>query len=153
MIIPVCPNSLKMGYYLLSLYHTCVLTSHWSNLSIASPNLSCELLTDKMILLTKCFSAIWFLTIWTTWENSDFVWESRLSSLFSKINRSYNRHDVSATIWDQKFLLKSDLYGSDRLYLDIKMKVSPMASTWWTRFWPTIYTHQMMTLKLNLSYN
>ncbi len=29
-----------------------------SNLSIASPNLSCELLTDKMNLLIKCSSAI-----------------------------------------------------------------------------------------------
>ncbi len=29
-----------------------------SNLAIASPNLSCELLTDKMNLLIKCSSAI-----------------------------------------------------------------------------------------------
>ncbi len=32
-----------------------------------------------------------------------------LSSLFSKINWSYNIHNVSAAIWDQKILLKSDL--------------------------------------------
>ncbi len=67
-------------------------------------------------------------------------WKICLSSLYSKINWSYNCHNVSATIWDQKFLLKSDLYGSDLLYLDIKMKVSPMASTLWTQFWPTIYS-------------
>ncbi len=74
----------------------------------------------------------------------------RLSSLFSKINWSYNRHNVSATIWDQKFLLQSDLYCSDCLHLDIKMNVSPMAST---RCWPTIYILQMITLKLHLAYN
>ncbi len=53
--------------------HICHLT--W-RLSTASPNLSCELLTDKMILLTKCSSAIWFLTIRTTWEYYDFPWEN-----------------------------------------------------------------------------
>ncbi len=42
-----------------------------------------------------------------------------LSSLFKKINWNYNLHDVSATIWDKNFLLNSDLYGSDRLHLDI----------------------------------
>ncbi len=100
---------------------------------------------------------------WSGWQNflrqCDF-WPSELhekivtmfgkihlSSLFSKINWSNSRHDVSATIWDQKFLLKLDLYGSHLLHLVIKMKVSPMASTWWTRFWPTIYILQMMTLK------
>ncbi len=48
------------------------------NLYIVSPNLSCKFLTDKMNLLIKCFSAIWFLTIWTTWENSDFAWKNLL---------------------------------------------------------------------------
>ncbi len=45
--------------------------STWK-LSTTSPNLSCELLTYNTKLLTKCSSAIWFLTIWTTSENSDF---------------------------------------------------------------------------------
>ncbi len=35
----------------------------------------------KMNLLIKCSSAIWFLTIWTTWENSDFAWEKLILSL------------------------------------------------------------------------
>ncbi len=83
----------------------------------------------------------------------DLLEKIHLSSFFSKINWSYNRHDVSATIWDQKFLIKSDFHGSDCLHLDIKRKVSPMASTWWTWCWPTIYIRQMMTLKLNLAYN
>ncbi len=113
-----------------------------TNLSIAFPNLSCELLTDKMNLLIKCSLAIWFLTIRTTWENSVFTWEnSFLSSLFSKKKWSYNRHNVFAAIWDQTFLLKSDLYCPDYRHLGIKMKVSFMSSMWCIRFWHTIYRH------------
>ncbi len=123
------------------------------NLYIVSPNIWCELLTDKMNLLIKCFSAIWFLTIWTTWENSDFAWENLFKFIISKLNWSYNRHDVTAAIWDQKFLLKSDLYCPDRLHLDIKMTVSSVASTWCVRFWHTIYRPQTMTQILKSAYN
>ncbi len=75
-----------------------------------------------------------------------------LSSLFSKINWSYNRHNVSAAIWDQKFLSKSDLFCPDRLHLDVKMKVSSLSSTWCIRFWHTIYRHQTMTQILESAY-
>ncbi len=124
-----------------------------SKLSIASSNHSCKLLTDKMNLLIKCSSAIWFLTIQNTLENSHFAWENLFKFIFSKINWSYNRHNVSATIWDQKFLLKSDLYCPDHLDLHIKTKISSAFSTWCIRFWDTLYRHQMMTQLLKLSYN
>ncbi len=123
------------------------------NLYIPSPNLSCELLTNKMNLLKKCFSARWFLTISTTWENLTLLGKICLGSLFSKINWSYNRHNVSAKIWDQKFLSKSNLYCPDRLHLGVKMKVSSVASMWCIRFWHTIYRHQTMTQILESAYH
>ncbi len=124
-----------------------------SKLSIASPNFSCE---------------CWLIK-WICWQNVlrqyDF-WPSKLhekiltlhgkiwlSSLFSKIYWSYNCHNVSATIWDQKFLLKSDLYCPDHLHLDIKTKVSSVSSTWCIQIWHTIYRHQMMTQILKSAYN
>ncbi len=94
------------------------------------------------------FSAIWFLPIWTAELHEKILillGKICLSSLFSKINWSYNRHDVFATIWDQKFMLKSDLYCPDRLHLGVKMKVSSMASTWCIQLWHTIYRHQTKT--------
>ncbi len=69
----------------------------------------------------------------------------RLSLLFSKINWTYNSHNMSAAIWNQKFLLKSDLCCPDHLHRDMKMKVSSMGSRWCIRFWHTIYRHQLMT--------
>ncbi len=109
------------------------------------------------------FRANYWLIKWICWQNVlrqyDF-WPSELheksltllgkiclSSLFSKINWSYDRQNGSAVIWDQKFLLKSDLY------LDIKMKVSSVFSMWCIRFWPTIYIRHMMTHILKLTYN
>ncbi len=75
------------------------------------------------------------------------------SSFFGKINCSYNRHNVSAAIWDQKFLSKSDLYCLDRLHLGVKIKVLFVASTWCIRFWHTIYRHQTMTQILESAYH
>ncbi len=125
------------------------------NLYIVSPNLSCELLTEKMNLLKKYFSAIWFLTFFIKYMRKFWLCLGKfvLSSLFSKINWNYHCQDVSATIWDQKFMFKSDLYGSVRLHLGIKMKVSSVSSTWCIRFWHTIYRHQMMTQILKSAYN
>ncbi len=112
---------------------------------IVSPKLSCELLTDKMNLLKKSFSAIWFLTIGTTWENSDFAWVN-LFKLFSKINWSYNRHNVSAA----RNSFQNWIYIA---LIVCKMKVLSVASTWCIRFWHTIYRHQMMTQILESTYN
>ncbi len=76
-----------------------------------------------------------------------------LSSLFSKLNWSYNCHNVSAAIVDQKFLLKSDWYCPDHLHRDIKTKVSSVSSTWCIQFWHNIYRQQRMTQILILAYN
>ncbi len=75
------PTALKYGD------EACLYIWHlmWK-LSTASANLSCELLTDKIILLTKCSLAIWFLTIWTTWEISDFAWENSIKAFRYQYN-------------------------------------------------------------------
>ncbi len=79
--IDLCAIEYSLGEASTALKHgdeACLHIWHLTwKLSIASPNLSCELQTDKMNLLTKCFSAIWFLTNRTTWENSDFAWKNR----------------------------------------------------------------------------
>ncbi len=48
----------------------------WNFVHCLSQRFMRIMLTDKMNLLIKCFLAIWFLTIWTSWENSDFAWEN-----------------------------------------------------------------------------
>ncbi len=116
-----------------------------SNLSIASPNLSCELLTDKINLLKNLFQHYDFWPSELHEKILTLLGKIRLSPLFSKLNWSYNRHNLSAAIWDPKFLLKWDKYCPDHLHLDIKIKVLSVASTWCIRFRPTIYIHQMMT--------
>ncbi len=126
-------------------------------------------LTENCLLPLPTFHANCWLIKRNCWQNVlrqyDF-WLSELhekiltllgkiclSSLFSKINWSYNRHNVSAAIWNQKFLSKSDLYCLDRLHLGIKMKVLSVSSTWCIRFWHTIYRHQTMTQILESAYH
>ncbi len=48
-----------------------------------------------------------------------------LRSLCSKINWSHNHHKVSAVIWDQKSLLKSNLFCSDHLHFSTQFWSSP----------------------------
>ncbi len=78
--IDLCAIEYSLGDALTALKHgdeACLHIWHLTwKLSTASHNLPCKLLTYKTKLLTKCSSAIWFLTIWTTWENSDFAWEN-----------------------------------------------------------------------------
>ncbi len=80
LLIELCAIEYSFGHPPTALKHgdeACLHIWHLTwKLSSAPPNLSCELLTDKINLLKKCFSAIWFLTIWTTRENSDIAWEN-----------------------------------------------------------------------------
>ncbi len=115
------PTALKHGDEALKLY-------------IASPNLSCKLLTDKMILLTKCSSAIWFLTIQTTWENFDFAWENSFKFIICHLrqeilvkNRTYTALVIFILISKRRSrpCLPCGVFGFDILFIDIK---------WWPKY-------------------
>ncbi len=75
--IDLCAIEYSFGDARIALKHgdeACLHIWHLTwNLYIVSPNLSCKLLTDKMNLLKKCFSAIWFLTISGIWTMYNIV--------------------------------------------------------------------------------
>ncbi len=54
------------------------------------------IVTDLTNLLTKCSLAIWFLNIWTTWENSDYAWEK---SFKFNIQQNKLKPQPSHNVW------------------------------------------------------